>query len=63
MIEEEKSFPRGPSFKLRPAQNPALEKKALFTIAKLIFYDGLKQKEITKIKVGDVLQGDLCGLK
>jgi integrase len=54
MDEEEKAF-QEVLHRIEASQKSALEKKAFSTIAKLIFYNGLEQKEITNIRVGDVL--------
>ena len=36
-----------------------LRMKALASILKLVFYDGLEKKEATDLKIGDILQGEV----
>jgi len=57
MEEAEKAF-QEVLHRIGASKRTALEKKAFSTIARLIFYNGLEQKEITNIRIGDVLQGD-----
>ncbi|MGA2959864.1 MAG: ABC transporter substrate-binding protein, partial [Thermodesulfobacteriota bacterium] len=44
--------------KIDASKRTPLKKMTISTIAKLIFYSGVEQKEISNMKVGDVLQGD-----